>query len=250
MSIEYRYNPFEIPPYDLKQDLRDRLGRDPLVLLWHESEDVVSQFEPVRGVGIVSAASEPHFNYLADAIRPDAVIVQERSLGIALSKERNILRFALGSKMLSSRRSRDRARGLSEIGVDGYFEPPYDVNQIISNFKSVIAESTPKLPAFAYIEDIGFDLLSKVIIKDGQEVDLSNKELRILTQMVANERVMSSDELLAKCWDSNLEFGYPDLDSSLRVTIATLRKKIGKDKIINVPGKGYYLSDVTAKFWE
>ena len=54
--------------------------------------------------------------------------------------------------------------------------------------------------------------------------------------MAADGRVVSSEELLERVWDENAD----PFTTVVRVTIGTLRKKLGEPAVIStVVGKGY-----------
>lgn len=71
-----------------------------------------------------------------------------------------------------------------------------------------------------------------------EEIHLTNKELDLLNLLIKNNnRVCSADELKSAIWDDYLEA----TDSALKNLLNKLRKKIGKESIINISGVGYKL---------
>ena len=71
-----------------------------------------------------------------------------------------------------------------------------------------------------------------------EEIHLTSKELDLLNFLIKNNnRVCSSDELKSAIWDDYLEA----TDSALKNLLNKLRKKIGKESIVNISGVGYKL---------
>ncbi len=56
--------------------------------------------------------------------------------------------------------------------------------------------------------------------------------------MRAGGGLVSAERLLEKAWDANAD----PFTNAVRVTVSTLRKKIGSDRIETVPGVGYRLA--------
>ena len=75
--------------------------------------------------------------------------------------------------------------------------------------------------------------------REGAELDLTNKEFGVLEALLAaGGAVVSSEELLEKVWDENTD----PFSNVVRVTIMTLRRKLGEPALIEtVAGAGYRL---------
>ena len=68
-------------------------------------------------------------------------------------------------------------------------------------------------------------------------MDLTNKEFGVLAELLkARGAVVSSEELLERVWDANTD----PFTTIVRVTVMTLRKKLGDPPLIDtVVGAGY-----------
>ena len=76
-------------------------------------------------------------------------------------------------------------------------------------------------------------------IKANEEILLTAKELILLDLFINNNhRVLSIHELKVALWDDEFEA----TDSALKNLLNKLRKKIGKESIINISGVGYRLN--------
>jgi DNA-binding response OmpR family regulator len=76
-----------------------------------------------------------------------------------------------------------------------------------------------------------------VVSRAGRPVDLTRKEFGVLEVLLsARGAVVSSEELLERVWDANAD----PFTTTVRVTMMTLRKKLGDPPLIEtVVGAGY-----------
>ena len=82
------------------------------------------------------------------------------------------------------------------------------------------------------------DLLKKILIVDGDQVNLTRKEFEILSLLMKNmDQYISRDEILQKIWNDDVIVTERNVD----VNIARLRKKIAGygDCIKGKSGYGY-----------
>ncbi len=75
------------------------------------------------------------------------------------------------------------------------------------------------------------------MFRDGKEVQLAPKEFAVLEVLLRSEgAVVSAEQLLEKAWDENTD----PFTNVVRVTVMTLRRKLGEPAVIvTVPGSGY-----------
>ena len=89
------------------------------------------------------------------------------------------------------------------------------------------------------------DQTRRVVTRGGVPIELTNKEFGVLEELLkARGGVVSSEELLERVWDANTD----PFTTIVRVTVMTLRKKLGDPPLIDtVVGAGYRVtSAVTA----
>ena len=86
-------------------------------------------------------------------------------------------------------------------------------------------------------EDLQLDPGRREVRRDGAEVELTRKEFGVLEVLLAaGGAVVSSEELLERVWDENAD----PFTTTVRVTVMTLRKKLGDPVVIEtVVGSGY-----------
>ena len=71
---------------------------------------------------------------------------------------------------------------------------------------------------------------------ENNDIPLTSKELILLDYLIKfNNRVVSHDELKLNIWDDTFDA----TDSALKNLLNKLRKKIGKEVIVNISGVGF-----------
>jgi DNA-binding response OmpR family regulator len=104
----------------------------------------------------------------------------------------------------------------------------------------------PRRERFLQARGIIIDLQKHIVTLDGEILDLTPTELRLLSTLIANsDQVMSCRELVYQV--QNYETDERDARSIIRVYVRRLRKKIEPDPgsptyILNVRGAGYMFS--------
>jgi DNA-binding response OmpR family regulator len=85
--------------------------------------------------------------------------------------------------------------------------------------------------------DVALDPARRTVTRSGRPVDLTRKEFGVLEVLLAARGgVVSSEELLERVWDANAD----PFTTTVRVTMMTLRKKLGDPVLIEtVVGSGY-----------
>lgn len=90
-------------------------------------------------------------------------------------------------------------------------------------------------------DDIYYNYIEKKLYKQNIENDIpltSNEILLLDFLIIHDQRLISQDEIKATIWDEE-EYA---TDSALKNLISKLRKKIGKNSIINTSGFGYKIN--------
>jgi DNA-binding response OmpR family regulator len=89
------------------------------------------------------------------------------------------------------------------------------------------------------VGDLVLDRARRSVTRAGTLLDLTRKEFGLLEELVkARGAVVSSEELLERVWDANAD----PFTTTVRVTMMTLRKKLGDPPLIEtVVGAGYRL---------
>jgi DNA-binding response OmpR family regulator len=139
----------------------------------------------------------------------------------------------------------DVLQGL-ELGADDYVTKPFSAKQLIARIRAVIrrCQGDPYRQPVSELKagDVALDLQSHEARKNGNVVQLTPLEFRLLYMLAMNEgRVIPYDRLVEYAW------GYDGGDSSLLKThMSHIRSKLGigangPGAIRAIPGVGYSL---------
>ncbi|GLY21337.1 response regulator transcription factor [Micromonospora sp. NBRC 101691] len=130
----------------------------------------------------------------------------------------------------------DRVEGL-QLGADDYLPKPFAFDELVARVQALGRRATPPAPPVLELADLVLDPARRVVTRGGSTVDLTNKEFGVLCELLkARGAVVSSEELLERVWDANTD----PFTTIVRVTVMTLRKKLGDPPLIEtVVGAGY-----------
>jgi DNA-binding response OmpR family regulator len=130
----------------------------------------------------------------------------------------------------------DRVEGL-QIGADDYLPKPFAFDELVARVQALGRRATPAAPPVLVIGDLVLDQAKRVATRAGKPLDLTRKEFGLLEELLKGRgAVVSSEELLERVWDANAD----PFTTTVRVTMMTLRKKLGEPALIEtVVGAGY-----------
>ena len=119
----------------------------------------------------------------------------------------------------------DRVRGL-QAGADDYLCKPFAFSELVARIQALLRRAAGTPPAEATVlklADLEVDLLRRKVHRAGQRLDLTPKELSLLTLLLRRQgQVLSRTELAEQVWDMNF-----DSDTNVvEVAIRRLRTKI------------------------
>ena len=105
------------------------------------------------------------------------------------------------------------------------------------------ASSTSSTPNSLRVSSTGRPA-RRTVSRAGRSLDLTRKEFGVLEVLLAARgAVVSSEELLERVWDENAD----PFTTTVRVTVMTLRKKLGDPPLIEtVVGAGYRTAEASA----
>ncbi|MDO3682314.1 response regulator transcription factor [Micromonospora sp. C28ISP2-4] len=135
----------------------------------------------------------------------------------------------------------DRVEGL-QLGADDYLAKPFAFDELVARVQALGRRATPAAPPVLEVADLVLDPARRVVSRGGVPLDLTNKEFGVLAELLkARGAVVSSEELLERVWDANTD----PFTTIVRVTVMTLRKKLGDPPLIDtVVGAGYRIGGV------
>lgn len=125
-----------------------------------------------------------------------------------------------------------------DIGADDYVTKPFKLNELISRIKAALRRSGAVLEQLSELSSNGITvkLLEGRVVKDGEELELTSAEFRLLCLFMQNPRIiLSKEQIMQRLWDRE---SFID-DNTLAVYISRLR-----DKIEDIPKHPAFLTTV------
>ena len=182
--------------------------------------------------------SEPFDLMILDLILPDVDGVEVCRRVREWSRLPVVVLSALGDEEV-------KVRALDQ-GADDYVTKPFSAPELLARMRSALrrasVDTAPSEPVIR-ADEVEIDLARRLVTRAGREVHLTPTEydlLRVLARQAG--RVITHGHLLR----SVMGRGYEDATGTLRVHMASLRKKLEADParprlIVTEPGIGYRL---------
>src|SRR5262249_43536904 len=128
--------------------------------------------------------------------------------------------------------------------ADDYITKPFNVREVNARIHRILSrlgdDRYANKPAVAIDDHLTIDFSNQRALVDGDERDLTPKELKLLYILLHNRgRTVSTETLIARVWPGEAIF-----EDTVRVNIFRLRRKLkrddqSKDYIITERGLGY-----------
>lgn len=124
-----------------------------------------------------------------------------------------------------------------ESGADDYITKPFSLAVLRARVNAQLRRGAPAPAAAMEFGDLSFHFERMEFRKNGQPVELSKTEQRLLRALVENRgRVLSREALVERVWPDGAEYVE---ENALSVTVKRLR-----DKLEDAPSKPRYLKTV------
>ena len=145
--------------------------------------------------------------------------------------------------MLTARSSEvDKIVGL-DSGADDYITKPFSLGEFLARVRAALRRKPKSISGEQILEagDLSLDLIGRRAYRDRQELNLSHKEFDLLAELIRNQgMVLSRDLLLTKVWG----YDYVGESRTVDVHVRWLRAKIEDDpsnpkRITTVRSIGY-----------
>jgi DNA-binding response OmpR family regulator len=140
----------------------------------------------------------------------------------------------------------DKVLGL-ELGADDYMVKPFSLRELVSRVRALLRRAYGELAATASQQKLAFgpilvDMERLLVLRDGQPVELTPIEFRLLRYLTSNPgRPFSREQLIEAIWGYDSEIGS---DRTIDVHVRHLRQKLEIDPanprwLVTVRGIGY-----------
>lgn len=134
----------------------------------------------------------------------------------------------------------DRVAGL-RAGADDYLLKPFDLDELVARLHALLRRASGRSVDVFEHGPLRLDPARGEVTLHGRSMDLSRRELALLTALLhAQGRILSVDQLK----DSLYGFSEEIESNALNVHIHHLRRKLGADLIETMRGIGYRLGKV------
>lgn len=134
----------------------------------------------------------------------------------------------------------DRVGGLG-LGADDYLTKPFSFAELAARVEALTRRPAVRRDPIVEVYDLIIDRGSRRVSRSATQIDLTIKEFDVLVTLAENpECWISAENLLDRVWDENID----PFTSAVKVTISTLRRKLGEPQLIQtLRGVGYRLSN-------
>jgi two-component system response regulator PhoP len=139
-------------------------------------------------------------------------------------------------------RWQEKVEGL-DAGADDYLTKPFQNEELLARVKALIRRAAGQASPTIESGPISLNTLSEQVSIDGQEIELTAYEYKVLEYLLLNpKKIVSKTELTEHIYDQDF-----DLDSNvIEVFVGRLRKKLDPHGTINpietLRGRGYRIS--------
>ena len=123
------------------------------------------------------------------------------------------------------------------LGADDYLAKPFAFQELLARVQALGRRPRRCLPPVLVRADLELDPARHEVRRRGEPIELQRKEFAVLRVLLeADGGVVSSEELLVRVWDENVD----PFSNVVRVVVMTLRGKLGDPPVIEtVTGSGY-----------
>ena len=208
--------------------------------------DVISMALRFQGFEVESAGTGADAIAAVAAFKPELIVLDVMlpdMEGFDVARRLGAERARVPIIFLTARDStEDKIRGLT-IGGDDYVTKPFSLEELIARIRSVLRRAGLAEPESSRLtfEDVELDEDAHEVTRDGEVVELTATEYRLLRYLMLNpRRVLTRAQLLEHVW----EYDFGGDARVLETYVSYLRKKLdrhGPPLIHTVRGVGYAL---------
>ena len=123
-----------------------------------------------------------------------------------------------------------------DLGADDYLVKPFSYVVLLARLRALVRRGREPRPTVLTSGRLQLDPAARAVLRDGEPVELTPREFRLLEHLLrASGAAVTKTELLEHVFDVGADGG-PNL---VEVYVGYLRRKLGRDAVVTVPGSGY-----------
>ena len=201
--------------------------------------DLIQEVLEQAGYGVQRAYSGTEALLVLEHRRPDLVLLDLMLPGASGYELMDYIRpMDIPVIFLTAKTSvADRVKGL-RLGADDYLGKPFEIIELLARVESVLRRYH-KTEEVLEAGDLVIDVVSRVVKKNGEVVNLTKKEFDLLVMFVQNRNIaLFREKIYEHVWESE----YTGDSRTVDLHVQRLRRKVGwEDKIKPVYKVGYRL---------
>jgi DNA-binding response OmpR family regulator len=129
-----------------------------------------------------------------------------------------------------------------KAGANDYIKKPFSFDELVERIKIHFRNQTK--PEILKLGSIEIQLAKHLVLVDGVEANLTQREFELLCYLVRNKgKVCTRTQIIEDVWDIHFEYDTGVIDVFMNAIRKKLNLKIDKDYIKTIRGVGYIAND-------
>lgn len=128
----------------------------------------------------------------------------------------------------------DIVKGL-DMGAEDYITKPFSTRELMARVNRILRRTEQK--SLLRVQDISYDLDKMEALKNGEKIQFSSLELKIVNLLFANHnKAVKRSDVIDLIWEAT---GNDVYDHTVTVYMKRIKDKLGPDIIKTIKGVGY-----------